>query len=62
VVREALRDWSDEQERVEQTNAAMRKMLDEARAGGLIPADVVFAEVRELVARVAAEALARREA
>ena len=62
VVREALRDWSDEQERVEQANAAMRKMLDDARAGGRLPADVVFAEVRELVARVAAEELARREA
>jgi len=61
VVREALRDWSDEQERAEQANAAMRKMLDEARAGGLLPAEEVFAEVRELVARVAAEELARRE-
>jgi len=34
VVREALRDWSDEQERADRGNAAIRAMLDSARAGG----------------------------
>ncbi|MBA4043447.1 MAG: transcriptional regulator [Erythrobacter sp.] len=62
VVREALRDWSDEQERADRDNAAIRAMLDSARAGGRIPADEVFAQVREHVARVAAEELARRDA
>lgn len=62
VVREALRDWSDEQERADRDNAAVRAMLDSARAGGRIPADEVFAHVREHVAKVAAEELARRDA
>lgn len=62
VVREALRDWSDEQDRIDRDNAAIRAMLDSARAGGRIAADEVFARVREHVARVAAEELARRDA
>ncbi|MFU7529180.1 ribbon-helix-helix domain-containing protein [Qipengyuania sp. ASV99] len=62
VVREALRDWSDEQERADRDNAAVRAMLDSARAGGRIPAGEVFAQVREHVAKVAGEELARRSA
>ncbi len=62
VVREALRDWSDEQEQVDRDNAAIRAMLDSARAVGRIPADEVFAQVREHVVKVAAEEVARRDA
>ena len=62
VVREALRDWSDEQERVDRDNTAIRAMLDSARAGGRIPADAVFAQVPDHVAKVASEELARRGA
>lgn len=60
IVREALRDWGDEQQRRESENAAMRAILDKARAGERHPADEVFARVRERVKRVAAEELERR--
>ena len=60
IVRETIRAWSEERDREEAENAAMRAILDEARAGGRLPADEVFASVREHVAKVAAEELARR--
>lgn len=62
IVREAVRAWADERDREEAENAAMRAMLDRARAGKRLSADEVFARVRERVAEVAAEELARREA
>lgn len=62
IVREAVRAWSDERDREEAENTAMRAMLDRARAGKRLSADEVFARVRERVAEVAAEELARREA
>ena len=62
VVREALRDWGDEQQRREDENAKLRAILDKARAGGRLSAEEVFARVRERVDKVAAEELARREA
>tara|TARA_R110002072_G_scaffold15856_34_gene62911 strand:- start:3762 stop:4049 length:288 start_codon:yes stop_codon:yes gene_type:complete len=62
IVREAVRTWADERDREEAENTAMRAMLDRARAGKRLSADEVFARVRERVAEVAAEELARREA
>ena len=58
VVREALRDWGDERERTEAENLAIRKLLDEARQSPSLPADEVFARVRQRVADVVAEATA----
>ena len=49
VVREALRDWGSEQDRIEAENAAMRELLDKARQGKRFPADQVFAELRDRV-------------
>jgi antitoxin ParD1/3/4 len=62
IVREAVRAWADERDREAAENTAMRAMLDRARAGKRLSADEVFARVRERVAEVAAEELARREA
>jgi len=61
VVREALRDWADERERTEAENLAIRKLLDEARQSPSLPADEVFARVRQRVADVVAEATASGE-
>jgi antitoxin ParD1/3/4 len=55
VVREALRDWSDEQERRAEAVHKFRQMLDEADAGPSYPAEEVFAEIRALVAETAAK-------
>lgn len=55
VVREALRDWADEQERKAEATAKFRQMLDEVDAGPSYPADQVFAEIRALVAERAAK-------
>ncbi len=55
VVREALRDWADEQEGRQAASARIRRMVDEARAGPSYPAEEVFAEVRKLVAEQAAK-------
>lgn len=55
IVREALRDWSDEQERKEAALARLRAMIDEADAGPSYPAEQVFAEIRALVAEQAAQ-------
>ena len=60
IVRETVRAWVSEREREEADNAAIRALLDKARASGRLPADEVFAHVREHVAKVAAEELARR--
>ena len=58
VVREALRDWGDEQERRDNENSAMRAILDNARKGLSYPAEEVFTRVRERVVQVASEAIA----
>lgn len=60
IVRETVRAWVSERDREEADNAAIRVLLDKARASGVVPADEVFARVREHVAKVAAEELARR--
>ncbi len=60
IVRETIRTWACERDREDADNAAIRALLDKARASGRIPADEVFARVREHVAKVAAEELARR--
>lgn len=55
VVREALRDWSDEQERRAEALEKFRAMINEARSGPSYPAEDVFAEIRALVAETAAK-------
>ena len=62
VVREALRDWGEGQQRREDENAAMRAILDKAREGERLSVETVFAEVRKHVAEVAADEMARRKA
>lgn len=60
IVRETVRAWVSERDREEADNAAIRALLDKAKASGVVPADEVFARVREHVAKLAAEELARR--
>jgi len=55
VVREALRDWSSEQDRINTENAAMREMLDRVSKGPSLPAEEVFAQVRAHVSKVVEE-------
>ncbi|QYU70014.1 type II toxin-antitoxin system ParD family antitoxin [Leptolyngbya sp. 15MV] len=55
IVREALRDWSDYQERRAERIERFKRMLDEAEAGPSYPAEEVFAEIRQLVADKAAK-------
>ena len=55
VVREALRDWSDYQDRRRGAVERLKKMVEEARAGPSYPAEEVFAEMRQLVAEQAAK-------
>ena len=62
IVREAVRAWADERDREGAENAAMRAILDKARAGKRLSSDEVFSHVRERVAKVAAKELVRREA
>jgi len=61
VVREALRDWSDEQERRAEKMERFRKMLDEAESGPSYPAEEVFAGIRQLVADKVAQFRAETE-
>ncbi|WP_442896884.1 ribbon-helix-helix domain-containing protein [Erythrobacter sp.] len=49
VVREALRDWSGEEERRQAENARMRAILDKARSGRHYSADEVFAEAHRRI-------------
>ena len=60
VVREALRDWDSERERLDAEYREMRRLLDQARSGGRLPAEEVFGRVRAHVAKVVAEELASR--
>ena len=60
VVREALRDWDSERERLDAEYREMRRLLDQARSGGRLPAAEVFGRVRAHVAKVVAEELASR--
>ena len=55
VVREALRDWSDYQDRRQAASERLREMVEEARSGPSYPAEEVFAEIRALVAEQAAK-------
>lgn len=60
IVRETVRTWASERDREDAGNAAIRALLDKARASGRVPADEAFSRVRDHVAKVAAEELARR--
>ncbi|NCP19979.1 MAG: ribbon-helix-helix protein, CopG family [Erythrobacter sp.] len=50
VVREALRDWGEYQERRAEAVERLRQMVEAADAGPSYPAEEVFAEIRQLVA------------
>jgi antitoxin ParD1/3/4 len=54
IVREALRDWSDEQERRGAALAKVRALIAEADNSPSYPAEQVFAELRAFVAEKAA--------
>ncbi len=49
IVRDAMRDWSDQQERRQVALARLRGMLAEAEAGPSRPAEEVFDELEEYV-------------
>ena len=54
IVRETVRAWADERDREEADNAAMRAILDKARASGRLSADEVFARVHQRIDEIAA--------
>ena len=54
VVREALRDWSDEQSRREAALVRLRGLIAEGANGPFYPADEVFTRLRSRVAEQAA--------
>jgi antitoxin ParD1/3/4 len=60
IVREALRDWSDEQDRRQAALERVRALIAEADAGPSYPAEQVFAELRAFVAEQAAKYRADR--
>jgi antitoxin ParD1/3/4 len=55
IVREALRDWADEQAKRHTALERVRALIAEADAGPSYPAEQVFAELRAFVAEKAAE-------
>lgn len=55
IVREALRDWSDYQDRRQAAVERLKAMVAEAEAGPSYPAEQVFAEIRQYVAEQAAK-------
>lgn len=55
VVREALRDWSDYQDRRQAGIERLKQMVAEAEEGPSYPAEQVFAEIRQYVAEQAAK-------
>ena len=61
IVREAMREWSDRQERKQAALAQLRALIAEADAGPSYPAERVFAELRAYVAEKAAEYRAAEE-
>lgn len=55
IVREAVREWSDYQDRRQAAVGRLKQMVEEARAGPSYPAEEVFTEIRHLVAEQAAK-------
>ena len=55
VVREALRDWGDERDRGDARREWLRAEIEKGLAGPFLPADQVFAELRDQVREQAAE-------
>ena len=49
VVREALRDWTDEQARRQSALAALRAEIDKGLEGPFLPAEEVFEDLRKFV-------------
>lgn len=54
IVRETVRTWADERDREEADNAAMRAILDKARASGWVSAEEAFARVYRHIDEIAA--------
>ena len=50
IIREAVRDWADKQDRDRQALEHLRELIAEGEKGPFYPAEEVFAELRELVA------------
>ena len=59
VVREALRDWGSERDRIDAENAAMRELLDKARQGKRFTSDEVFERALKRVDDIAAQEASR---
>ncbi len=55
VVREALRDWSEQQERREAALAKIRAEIDKGLAGPFRDGEAVMSDLREYVARLVRE-------
>jgi antitoxin ParD1/3/4 len=55
VVREALRRWSEKQDRIDAENQAIREALDRAQESGTVEAADVYRRLREHVANILAE-------
>lgn len=55
VVREALRDWSEYQDRRQAAVERLKQMVAEADEGPSYPAEQVLAEIRQYVAERAAK-------
>ena len=53
IIREAVRDWADKQDRDRQALEHLRELIAEGEKGPFHPAEEVFAELRELVAEEA---------
>ncbi len=49
IVRDALRDWSDQQDRREAALAALRAEIDKGLEGPFLPAEEVFEDIRNYV-------------
>ena len=59
IVREAMREWADQQERRHIALERLRALVAEADAGPSYPAEQVYSEIRHFVAGKVAEYRAR---
>lgn len=53
IVREALRDWAEERERRALALEKIRSLIAEGEASESLPAEAVFAELRDFTAQLA---------
>ena len=55
IVREALRDWNEQQERRQAALEKLRELIDAGLKGPNSPAEEVFADLRAYVAQLVSE-------